>query len=101
MPPTVEHTIANAKILPHQMPERHAASRQVAPVLVGRKFDSAVASECFQNLDFDQRHLTIEVGSLRVRPQSCRVAVTLNADACDQSRLRELLPYGASRVDAT
>ena len=37
-PPTVEHTIANAKIVPHQMPEWHAASRQVAPVLVWRQY---------------------------------------------------------------
>src|SRR6185436_3118460 len=96
-PPAVEHTIANAKIVPHQMTERHAASRQVAPVLVWRQCNAAVASECFQDLDFNQRHLTIDVGPLRVGAQPGCVAVTLDADALDQSRLGELRHGGRSR----
>jgi hypothetical protein len=43
------------------MVERHAPRRQVSPLLVGRKLDAVVASERLQRLDFDQRHLTIEV----------------------------------------
>ena len=90
-PPPVEHTIANTKVLPHKMAERYTASSKVAPVLVGRKLDAAVASERLQHLDFDQCHLTIEVVFLGVCPESRRVTVALNADAGDQSRLGERL----------
>ena len=79
------------------MPEWHAASRQVAPVLVWRQCNAAVASEGFQYLDFNQRDLTIDVGPLRVGAQSCCVAVTLDADAPDQYRLSEFRHGGRSR----
>ena len=59
------------------MAERYTASSKVAPVLVGRKLDAAVASERLQHLDFDQCHLTIEVVFLGVCPESRRVTVAL------------------------
>src|SRR6185369_4925888 len=77
----VEHTIADVKILPHQVPERHAASRQVAPVLVWRQGNATVARDGFQHFDVNQRYLTINVRSRRVRPKPCRVAVAVNTDA--------------------
>jgi hypothetical protein len=84
-PPAVEHTIANMKVLPHKMVERHTASSKVAPMLVGRQVDPAATSERLQHLDFDQCHLTIDMLLLGICPESRRVTVAFNAEACDQS----------------
>jgi hypothetical protein len=52
-PTPVEHTIANTKVLPPQDGSSGTpASSKVAPVLVGRKLDAAIASERLQHLDF-------------------------------------------------
>ena len=71
------------------MAERYVASSKVAPMFVGPKLDAAVASGRLQHLDFDQRHLTIEVVFLGVCPESRRVTVALNTDAGNQSRVGE------------
>jgi hypothetical protein len=55
--------------------ERHVTRHQVPAVLVRRELDAAVASECFEHFNFDQRHLTIDVVILRVGSKAGGVAV--------------------------
>jgi hypothetical protein len=56
---------------------------------MGRKIDIAVASKRFQNLDFNQRRLTIDVVLLRLGPEPGRVTVAFQPDAGDQAHLGE------------
>jgi hypothetical protein len=65
------------------MIEGHTTSGQVAPMLVRCKLDVAIPSERFQDFDFDQRHLTIDVVVLGIPSQSRRVSVAFDADSGD------------------
>jgi hypothetical protein len=71
------------------MAQRYAAASEIAPVLAWTQFDSAVASDRFQYLDFDQSNLPIDVRSIRICPKCGRVAIALNPDAGQQPRLGE------------
>ena len=92
-PTAVQHTLADAEVLPHKMRNGNADRREVAAVLIRSDHDLVVTAQCVEGFGLDEGDLTVDVVALGVRPCPGRVAVLRYAQPGNDGAILEGLHW--------